>query len=241
MKPRTRRKCKKTSLFWWPKQHIARWLFVSCMLWVFPCSAQSVTGLTIDGTTSSGIVGEFALTSQFSWFHHVIIDPPGHSWMFGPGSMGGIVFGTEQPMGEMGGWYIMYNQPAILFSAAGGITIDSNNTIDMSNLLFSQAGTVYDLGSGSGYNTLVPLVSDISFLGAGQNGWMINPDGTYYLIYNSIGLGPTSTSTVHLYGSVVAIPLPGALVTFASGIIGLLIIAVARKGGVMSMGRYAFF
>jgi hypothetical protein len=143
--------------------------------------------------------------------------------------MGGIVFDTEQPMGEMGGWYTMYNQPAVLFSATGGITMDANNTIDMSNLRLSQAGTVVDLGSGSGYDTLVPLVSDISLLGVGQNGWMINPNGTYYLVYNSVGLGPTTASTIHLYGSVVAVPLPGAFVFFMSGMMGLILVGRNRR------------
>jgi hypothetical protein len=211
------------------RQYAAAWLFALCFLWMPASSAQSITGLTIDGTTASGITGEFPSMSQFSWFNHVIIEPPGHSWMFGPGSMGGIVFGTEQPQGQMGGWYTMYNQPAVLFSVTGGITIDANNTIDMSNLRLKQAGTVFDLGSGSGYNTLVPLVSDISLLGAGQNGWMINPNGTYYLTYNSVGLGPTTTSTVHLYGSVATVPLPSAFVCFASGLLGLIFSAKRRN------------
>ncbi|MBI3778771.1 MAG: hypothetical protein HY274_07660 [Gammaproteobacteria bacterium] len=210
------------------RQYAGAWLLALCILWTPAASAQLISGLTIEGSTAPGIVGEFASGSQFSWFHHVISEP-GHSWMFGPGSMGGIVFGTEQPMGEMGGWYTMYNQPAVLFSAPGGITIDANNTIDMSNLRLSQAWTVIDLGSGSGYDTFVPLVSDISLLGVGQNGWMINPNGTYFLVYHSVGLGTTTTSTIHLYGSVVPVPLPGALVFFLSGMAGLLM-AGGRKG-----------
>lgn len=212
----------------WLGQCTAAWLFVAGLLWMPAASAQTITGLSIEGTTAPGIVGEYALKSDFSWLHH-LISPPGHSWMFGPGSMGGIVFGAEQTMGQMGGWYTMYNQPAVLFSAAGGIGIDANNTIDMSNLRLSQAGTVYDLGSGSGYDTFVPLVSDISLLTAGANGWMINPDGTYYLVYHTAGLGPTTTSTVHLYGSVLAAPLPGTLVLFVSGIAGLMTIGARRR------------
>ncbi len=210
------------------KQVVASCAFVSFFLWAPMAAAQTVTGLTIEGTTAPGIVGEYALKSDFSWLHH-LISPPGHSWMFGPGSMGGIVFGAEQMMGQMGGWYTMYNQPAVLFSAAGGISIDANNIIDMSNLRLSQAGIVIDLGAGSGYDTFVPLVSDLSLLAAGVNGWMINPDGTYYLVYHTAGLGPTTTSTVHLYGSVLAAPLPGALLLFVSGIAGLMTIGAGRR------------
>lgn len=210
------------------RQYAAAWLFALCALWTPASSAQTITGLTIEGTTAPGIVGEYSLNAEFSWFHH-LISPPGHSWMFGPGSMGGIVFGVEQSMGQMGGWFTMYNQPAVLFSAPGGIGIDANNTIDMSNLRLSQAWTEFDLGSGSGYGTFVPLVSDISLLAAGENGWMINPDGTYYLVYHSVGLGSTTTSAVHLYGSVLETPLPGALLLFVSGIAGLLAAGRARR------------
>lgn len=217
-----------TMLFDRSKQAVVACAFVPCFAWAPMAAAQTVTGLTIEGTTAPGIVGEYSLTSEFSWLHH-LISSPGHSWMFGPGSMGGIVFGAEQAKGQMGGWYTMYNQPAVLFSAAGGITIDASNTIDMSNLRLSQAGTVYDLGAGSGYDTSVPLVSDISLVVAGANGWMRNPDGTYYLVYHSAGLGTTTTSTVHLYGSVLAAPLPGALILFVSGIVGLMTIGARRR------------
>ena len=117
----------------------------------------------------------------------------------------------------------MFNQSTSFYSTAGGITIDSADVIDMSNLLMLHAGTVIDVGSGSGsgFNTLVSRVSYINLLSAGENGWMLNADGSYHLIYNTRGTCDTCSLTMHLYGFAV-VPVPPALWLLSSGLLGLL-------------------
>jgi len=64
-----------------------------------------------------------------------------------------------------------------------------------------QSGRITDIGSGSGYSTLVPLVSDISTLGDRENGWTVDSSGTYRLVYNTRGTCPDCEMTILLYGS----------------------------------------
>ena len=201
----------------------------ACLLWIaLPASASSFTQLTIVGDDSlPGIIGGYSTNSNFSWMFHAFPDnTSGFSWTLGPGADYGIQFGQAQNSGDMTGIRLMFNQNTSFFSTGTGISIDNSNVIDMSNLRMWQSGDVIDVGSGSGFSTLVPLVADISLLAAGENGWMLNTDSSYHLIYNTRGTCDTCNLTMHLYGMAV-VPVPPALLLFTSGLIGL--VFVQRK------------
>ena len=184
--------------------------------------------LTIPGSFSPpGIVGTYPDDSEFSWIKHRFPSSSGYqSWNFGGGSDGGIILDQSQGYTKMTDVFIMFNQPTGFYSVNTGLSIDSNNTIDMSNLRMRHAGEVIDIGSGSGFDTLVPYVNDLSLLGEVENGWSIDSDGMYNLFYNTRGICAGCGMTIHLYGAAV-VPLPAATWLFGSGLIGL--IGVARR------------
>ena len=196
----------------------------ACLLWIaLPASASSITQLTIVGDDSlPGIIGDYSTSSTFSWMSQTFPDnASGFSWTLGPGTSNGVLLGQTQSPGTMTGIRPMFNQSTSFYSTATGITIDSADVIDMSNLLMLHAGTVINVGSGSGFNTLVSRVSDINLLSAGENGWMLNSEGSYYLIYNTRGTCDACNITMHLYGTAV-VPAPPALWLLSSGFLGLL-------------------
>ncbi len=184
----------------------------------FPATAQSITQLTITGDDSlPGNVGDYPITSTFSWMSHLFpSNTTPFSWTLGPGSDGGVVFDRPQNPGAMMGIRLMFNQPTTFYSVGSGLSIDNSNVIDMANLRMKQSSTIIDVGSGSGFDTLGPRVSDISLLLPGANGWSLNQDGTYFLIYNTRGTCDTCNLTLHLYGTAL-VPIPPALLLFLSG------------------------
>lgn len=131
----------------------------------------------------------------------------GFSWTLEPGTDNGILFDQAQQPGEMMGMRPMFNTPTTFFSVDTGLSMGGGNDIDMSNLRMQFGGTEIDVGSGSGHAALVPLVSDITLLAAGENGWMLNPDGSCHLIYHTRGTCADCELAMHLYG-MAAVPLP---------------------------------
>lgn len=179
-----------------------------------PATGQDIASLTIMGTYDGGIVGTYPATSLFSWITNTLMYGGKHSWTYGPGADGGVLFGVPQeytyvpPDDRLSGvssWFVMYNNDAVLFSVNNGITIDSASTIDMANLRMLWGPYTMNYGSGAGTSTLIPLVPDVATLGPEESGWMINPDGSYHLIYQA-GSGTCGTAcatTIHFYGKVV--------------------------------------
>jgi len=182
---------------------------------------QAVTVLTLPGSFEPpGIIGTFPDTSEFSWIKQRFPTSTGYfSWNFGGGTDGGMIFDQSQAFGEMTDVFIMFNQRAGFYSVNDGLSIDPDNTIDMSNLRMRQANNIIDVGSGSGYETLVPYFVDFSLRADNQNGWSIDVNGMYHLFYNTRGTCIDCELTIHMYGSVV--PVPAAIWLFASGLLGL--------------------
>ncbi len=194
-------------------RRLLRYGILTLLLIVSPVGAQSISSLTIVGAYEPGIVGTRPITTQFSWLTNTLLYGGKHTWTYGPGTDGGILFGVPQeyiyvpPDDRLSGissWLLMFNKDTVLFSVNNGITIDDGNTINMANLRMLWGPDVMDYGSGAGTSTLVPLVQDIAALGPEESGWMTNPDGSYHLIYQA-GAGTCGTAcatTIHLYGKV---------------------------------------
>ena len=200
-------------------------LFIS-----FPAMAASIGQLTIVGDANQpGISGNYSTTANFSWMSQIFPgNTAGFSWSLGSGSDNGILFGQAQNAGEMLSIRPMFNQPTTFYSEGSGLTIDNLNVIDMSNLRMQHASTIIDVGSGSGFNTLVNRVSDITLLTQGENGWMLNQDGSYYLIYNTRGTCDSCNLALHLYGTAV-VPVPPAILLFCSGLMSFAIMRRRQK------------
>lgn len=197
----------------------------------FSANASTISQLSIIGDDSlPGITGNYATDSSFSWVSNRFpTSTIPHSWALGPGSSGGVIFDQPQSGGEMIATRPVYNQPAIFSSIGTGLSINDFDVIDMSNLLLRHAGTFIEIGAGSSVDVLVPRVSDINFLQPGENGWALNNDGSYHLLYNTIGTCTGCDLTLHLYGT--AVPVPASVWLLASGLIGL--IGFARRNGVL--------
>ena len=195
-------------------RRLLRYGILNLLLIASPVGAQSISSLTIVGAYEPGIVGTRPITIQFSWLTNTLTYGGKHTWTYGPGVDGGILFGKPQEyvyvpqedrFSGISSWFLMFNQDTVLFSVNNGITIDESSTIDMANLRMLWGTAIMDYGSGAGTSTLVPLVQDIAALSAGESGWMINPDGFYHLIYEA-GSGICGTScatTIHFYGKVI--------------------------------------
>jgi len=185
-------------------------------------SANAITMLTLPGEYQPpGIVGAFPDDADFSWIKHRYPEGAGyHSWNFGGGKDGGVIFGQPQAFTEMTDVFTMFNQPTGFYSVGSGLSIDLNNRIDMSNLRMWHAAEITDVGSGSGFDTFVPYLTDITLLGAGENGWSIDSSGAYHLFYNTAGICAGCEMTIHLYGTAV-VPVPAAIWLFGSGVVGL--------------------
>lgn len=104
--------------------------------------------------------------------------------------------------------FTMFSQPGGFYSVDSGITIAADQTINMANLRMWHAGSIIDIGSGSGYSTLVPYYDDMSLLNSAENGWSIGAGGIYHLFYNTRGTCVDCEMTIHLYGTAI-VPLPG--------------------------------
>lgn len=148
--------------------------------------------------------------APYSWLSHRF--PAAtiwHSWRLHPGSDGGFRFGTAQAAGELTSVFLMFNVPTAIYSIGNGVTIDSAETINMDKLRKISGNTIADLGSGAGVDPLVPPVADITALAPGQNGWQINTDGTYHLIYNTAGTCQGCEMVLHFYGTALPVAADG--------------------------------
>ena len=207
------------------KQYVL--LFVTLLFTSYQARAQTISYLTVVGDDSlPGIVGEYAYDSDFSWMSHRFPDNTTRfSWTLGPGAEGGATIGSGQQPGQMTDFRLMFNQETSIYADGSGLQIGDHQVIDMSSLRMWQSGNIYDLGSGSGFDTLVPLVIDINSLSGYQNGWSMNSDGTYDLIYNTRGTCTGCDLRIHLTG-VTLVPLPSSIWFMLSGL--LLIFPIKR-------------
>lgn len=187
--------------------------------------ADHLSGLTIFGQYQPSTVGTFPVTSDFSWLWLEFAGGARFSWRFGPGTDGGIVFGQAQPhppydsgsgygtaygtSGTLTDVFTFLNEPTVFFSAAGGIAIAADDSLDLSNLRLFRGVNEVNLGAGVAADVIVPLVADITALPKGKNGWQLRPDGSYLLVYYTAFAG--APMALHLAGT--AIPMPPPTVT----------------------------
>jgi len=172
--------------------------------------ADHLGSLGITGVQTPAIVGSWPSNSKYSWLSHRF---PGagssHSWRLHPGSDGGILFGLPQPSGSLTAEFLMFNIPTTIFSVGSGVTVNANEDINMDNLRKLAGQNVTDLGSATGANPVVPLVPDITALAAGENGWQLNADDTYHVIYNTQGSCADCEMILHFYGNIIPVTADG--------------------------------
>jgi hypothetical protein len=148
--------------------------------------------------------------SEYSWLSHRFPAATSwHSWRLHPGTDGGILFGSAQPTGTLTAQFLMFNVPTTIYSTGNGVTIDANETLNFDNLRRLHGNTIYDLGSGAGADPTIPLVPDITLLPPGENGWQINPDDTYHVIYNTTGNCPGCEMLLHFHGTLLPVTANG--------------------------------
>ncbi|HYQ72058.1 MAG TPA: hypothetical protein VET88_09055, partial [Gammaproteobacteria bacterium] len=162
---------------------------------------EGLGGIGITGVDAPSQVGSWPLLAEYSWLNR---DSTGLqstiSWRLHPGTDDGIIFFLAQPPQTLTSEFTMLNLSTALYSTGNGITIDGT-TIDMSNLRKSADGNVFNIGSGPGVDPMVPLVEDITALMPGENGWQINTDGSYNLLFNTIAECQGCRIRIHLYGN----------------------------------------
>lgn len=194
--------------------------------------AASISMLTIDGVDGPGDVGAYPLDAPFSWSQHRY---PGsstaHIWQLPPGTDGGIILGQAQPgQSQITASRLMYNLPSWLFSVGDGITMNADESLNFQNLRMFWGGTILDLGNTAGYSAYIPKLADISQLSTTSNGWVLENDGTYNLVFQSAGLCDGCELTIHLHGTAVAaVPVPSVVWLFVSYLAGVFGVSY-RKG-----------
>ncbi|HHH44107.1 MAG TPA: hypothetical protein ENK49_08215 [Gammaproteobacteria bacterium] len=172
--------------------------------------ADHLSGLAITGVPANAIVGAWPVDSEYSWLSNRFPQAGSpHSWRLHPGTDGGILLGQAQPSGSLTAEFLMFNIPTTIFSVGNGITLNANEDINMDNLRKLAGQTVTDLGSGSGADPIVPLVPDITALAAGENGWQLNADGSYHIIYNTQGSCADCEMIIHFYGNTIPVTPDG--------------------------------
>ncbi|MEW6330268.1 MAG: hypothetical protein AB1560_02305 [Pseudomonadota bacterium] len=204
------------------------------LLFLAHASAQaaSIAALTIDGYIDSGIVGSYPVNATYSWISNLFpANTVPHSWTQAPGTDGGILIGQAQPnTGEITAPRPMYNQDSWLYSVGNGVTVNSvDGALNFQDMRMYWGGTILDLGNAPGTNPIIPLVADINALSGTENGWQWLSDNSYQLLYHSVGSCSECQLTIHLYGSVVPVPIPAAAWLFGFGLMGLLGLARRRK------------
>jgi len=180
-------------------------LFVMTLL---ASSAAIAGGLPVQNLTvigddkAAGIIGTYPVKSSFGWMNHIVSPgTTGFSWQLNSGSDGGIRFGRGQPdSGQMLSVRAMYNKPTTFLSVNNGLLIAADGTLDMSNLRMLQSGVQIDIAANAA-SVLVPLVADVSVLPVGDNGWELNPDGSYHIVFNTIAICDTCPLILHLAGN----------------------------------------
>lgn len=206
-------------------------LALVCYASTLNLQAASINILIIEGGLGPGIVGSYSLNSMFSWIEHRYPgSTSGHSWTLAPGTDGGILLGQSQPnQAEITANRPMYNTPSWLYSVGNGISINEDESLDFQNLRLFWGEMILNPGTAPGYNTTIPRLTDASQLSATSNGWVLETDETYNLIFHTAGLCEGCELTIHLYGTALPVPLPSAFWLFTSSLAGLLGIAHRRK------------
>jgi hypothetical protein len=189
-------------------------------LCVSSAQAGSIAMLTIDGMLGPGDAGSYPVDALFSWSEHRYPgETVGHVWTLAPGTDGGIFLAQAQPSkGGMTAKRDMYNMPSWFYSVGNGITINADESLDFENFRMSWGGTILDLGNVPGYSASIPKLADISQLSGTSNGWVLQNDGTYNLIFRSAGLCDGCELTVHLHGTAHPVPLPSAFWLLGAGL-----------------------
>jgi len=206
------------------------WLLL-ILFCLFTSTVNAVSMLTLPGSFQPpGIDGTFSDDAEFSWIKHRFTSQNSYfSWRFGGGTDGGVIFDQSQAYTEMTDVMTMFNNPAGFYSVGNGLSIDQNNTINMSNLRMSHSGIIYDVGSGSGFDAFIPYVDDLSSLLERENGWSIT-NGNYHLFYNTRGICADCEMTIHMYGAAVSsVPVPASIWLIGSGLISLFGFVKRRK------------
>jgi len=166
--------------------------------------------MEIIGVPASAGPWSWPVDSEYSWLSHRFpAATTWHSWRLHPGADGGIQFGSAQPSGYLTAEFLMFNISTTIYSTGNGVTINANETVNLDNLRRLHGNTVYDLGSGAGADPVIPLVPDVTQLLAGENGWQINPDGSYHVIYNTVGNCAGCEMLLHFYGNLLPVTASG--------------------------------
>ena len=173
-------------------------------------AADHYAGMGIIGVPANAGPWSWPVDSEYSWLSHRFpAATTWHSWRLHPGTNGGILFGSAQPSGALTAEFLMFNISTTIYSTGNGVTIDANETVNFDNLRRLHGNTVYDLGSGTGADPVIPLVPDVTQLLPGENGWQINPDGTCHVIYNTAGNCAGCEMLLHFYGTLLPVTTNG--------------------------------
>jgi len=172
--------------------------------------ADHYAGLDITGVPANAGPWSWPVDSEYSWLSHRFPSATvWHSWRLHPGTDDGILFGSAQPPETLTSEFLMFNVPTAIYSTGNGVTLDEYETVNFDSLHRLHGNTDYDLGSNSGANPNIPLVSDITQLQPGENGWQSNPDCTYHLIYNTAGNCAGCEMMIHFYGMLLPVTANG--------------------------------
>lgn len=207
-------------------------LLVLAVLCTSPSSqALEISVLSIQGVIGPGAVGNYPVNSAFSWIdHRYPSNRLSHIWQLAPGSDGGILLSqAQQNAGEVTEVRPMYNQPSWLYTVGSGITLGADKALDFSNLFMSWGETILALGAQPGFDSLVPLVADITQIPETANGYAVYADASYDLIYHSRGLCNDCVLTLHLHGNVSPVPEPKSTLLWLTGL-ALLYGNLRRRG-----------
>lgn len=187
------------------KPHCRFWKHLLALLAVallHPALADERVLLAIDGALGPGGAGNYPLDADFSWISHAY---PGstntHIWTLAAGSDGGIIIDMAQSgQGQISAPRAMYNITSWLLSTATGIHLDpSNNEMDFENMRLSWGEDLYDFGFGTTRSGLVPRVNGPQDA-QNANGWWLDGQGKYHLVFRGDGQCAGCTLTVHLTG-----------------------------------------
>lgn len=160
------------------------------------------TFLGIEGTLGPGGYGNYPLDADFSWISHRF---PGntsaHIWTLAPGSDGGVIMNTAQPgQGQITAVRAMYNVPSWLFSAGTGISFGAfAQAFDFTNIRLYWGEDIYDFGFGTTRSGQVPHVAGPQDVQS-ANGWWLDAQGKYHLVFRGDGQCAGCELTVHLTG-----------------------------------------
>jgi hypothetical protein len=193
------------------KHLIKALLALAAICGVSASHASDINFLSIEGVTGPGDVGAYPADAGFSWSAHRYPDATvSHIWQLAPGSDGGIVLGQAQSgRGAITEVRPMYNINSWLYSVGGGVTFNANSALDFSTMHLKWGDADLQFGVSPGFDSLIPLVSDITALTGTENGYVVYGDGKYDLIYHDAGLCDGCEITLHLHGMAMAVPEPG--------------------------------